>query len=613
MDPSSAKARSVRRIRGLFLAIAAGSLAFCGCTSFSEYVHNGFKVGPNYVSPPTMVSAGWLDAQHPLVRSGHPNIATWWCVFDDPQLNKLIETAYDQNLTVRAAGYRILQAREERAIALGNLFPQQQSMRKSYDHTMTSANTIGSGGKHHYVDTWAHTLEMSWELDFWGKFRRAVESADAALDASMADYDDVVVILLGDVALNYAQARTLQKRLDLAHKNVAEQEPIVKIMETRLKANVKDSIPDYNQLKSNLEETKALIPQLEIQLRRVNNALCTLLGTPPRDLMAELGDGRVQDPTDKTKTFVKIPKPLHDEVVVGIPADTLLQRPDVRRAERLAAAQSAQIGVAQADMYPHIAINGTLGLEASALGKLYDTRSWMGNIGPSLQWNILNYGRILANVRFQDARYQEFVANYQQTLLNANEEAENWLTAYLKSIERAQNLQDSATAAAKVTNYLIVQKKEGFGPDTSAFISRLFTAQNFKVAQEDIAAQAEGDVALALIQLYRALGGGWQIKNGATCENPEGCGRSVVPCNFTQGRNSEAAAEASRTESTGAERVRIGAPTSESRVLEIAPAGDAPARPSTIRPALGAPLGSLPEPQPSANAPRMLPPHLTGN
>ena len=359
-------------------------------------------------------------------------------------------------------------------------------------------------------------MNLSWELDFWGLFRRNLEAADASLDQSVENYDEMLVLLLANVASQYVEIRTLQKRLELARQNVALQEPLVAVYQQRFKTGIANSFPGYFQLKSNLDNTKALIPQLEITLRQANNQLCTLLGMPVRDLLPELGDGTVADPKNPNLREVRVPQPKDPAVVVGIPGNLLLRRPDVQAAERQLKIQSAQIGIAEAEMYPHVGINGSIGLAASDVGKLFNTYSTTGSIGPSLSWNILNYGRLLANVRLQNYQYQQFVATYQNTILNANLDAENALVAYLKSRDQAENLQNSADAAAKLSAYLINQFKQGYLPpgaaDTSAFINQIFTSVNFQVTQQDNAAQAEGNIALNLILMYRALGGGWQIR-----------------------------------------------------------------------------------------------------
>jgi NodT family efflux transporter outer membrane factor (OMF) lipoprotein len=560
----------------LILGLTAGTaLGLCGCTSLADWVHNGFKVGPNYQPPPAALPEQWIDAHDPLVRHGDPNIAAWWDVFDDPILAKLLHDSYANNLTLREAGLQILQSKIQRNIALSELLPQSQTFLAQYTHGVVSRNggvppgvgpTFGTGlgpsvvvspvpnpstpinggtpfndagttttgtspavngiggggaggapqGTSRFFNNVATSLNLSWELDFWGLFRRNLEAANASLDQSLENFDEMLVLLLANVATQYVEIRTLQKRLELARKNVAQQEPLVDVYYKRYKAGIANSYPGYFQLKSNLENTKALIPQLEISLREANNQLCTLLGVPVHDLLPELGDGTVPDPADPSKRTVRIPRPRDYAVVVGIPGEFLMRRPDVQAAESQLRIQSAQIGIAEAEMFPHIGINGSIGLAANHFGRLFDQQSWTGNIGPSLTWSILNYGRLLANVRFQDLQFQQFVLSYQQTILNANQDAENSMVAYLKSLDQTQHLQSSADAAAKLTDYLLKQYREGFLPpgaaDTSAFINQIFTAINFQVTQQDSAAQAEGNIALNLILLYRAMGGGWQIR-----------------------------------------------------------------------------------------------------
>jgi NodT family efflux transporter outer membrane factor (OMF) lipoprotein len=541
-------------------------------TSISEYFHNGFKVGPNYHAPPVPLPKKWIDDADPHVQIGTPNLATWWEVFGDPTLADLIQKCYSSNLTLRAAGFQILAAREQRRIAISELLPQTQNGTFTYTRfevsgtggiaagaspffgttltptaalvpvaapstpiagvvdpgmgttsTATSTGSAstgtpsgGSGGASRFFDNWATNLNASWELDFWGLFRRNIEAANAALDQSVFNSDQMAVLLLANVATQYVEIRTLQRRLELARKNVALQEPLVSQLEARFKASMPNSSPGYHQLLSNLENTKALIPQLEITLRDANNQLCNLIGIPVQDLQPTLGDGTVADAKTPSKREVHIPRPLDYSVVVDIPANYLLQRPDVRSAEEQLRIQSAQIGISEAELYPHIGINGSIGLAAPQFRQLFDSRAGTGSIGPSLTWNILQYGRLLANVRLQNHVYQQFVAEYQQAILNANQDAENALTAYLKSIDQAQHLKASADAAAELTDYLIAQFKKGHLPpgaaDTGAFINQLFTAINFQVTQQDAAAQAEGNVALNLILLYRAMGGGWQLR-----------------------------------------------------------------------------------------------------
>ena len=582
-----------RRFPGaVVVPLACVLFAPCGCTSFPEWVHNGFKVGPNYCAPAVETPHRWIDSDNPMVHQGNPNLACWWEVFDDPVLNKLIHDASLQNLTVRQAGIQIMQAQIQRNVAATELLPQGQNLVADYAHGVVSRNngagpsaaaTAGTGfspgvgvggfpftstpiaggtqsvtgaagttttptsplisggagagggvpvGASRYFNNWAGAANLSWELDFWGLFRRNLEAADAALDQQMQNRDEIMVQLLANVATQYIELRTLQKRLELARQNVALQEPLVSKLLQQYQAGIANSKPAYFQLKSNLDATRALIPPLEIALRQSNNQLCVLLGFPVRDLLPELGDGKVVDPRDPNKTFVRIPRAKDDSVVVGIPGEILLHRPDVIATERQLRIQSAQIGIAEAEMYPHIGINGSIGLAANRLDQVFNQQSMIGSIGPSLSWNILNYGRLLAQVRSQNNQYQLLVLGYQQAILNANQDAENSLVLYLQQLNATRNLQDSSEAAVETTKYYYTQLAEGYLPPAAtslSFYNQVFTAVNFQVQQQDAAAQAEGNIALNLILMYRSMGGGWQIRTGecASCA-PVASGAPVV-------------------------------------------------------------------------------------
>jgi NodT family efflux transporter outer membrane factor (OMF) lipoprotein len=585
METGPRSDRTFGRMPWFFWPVVIGylSLGLCGCTGLTKWAHNDFKVGPNYHPPAPQVPTKWIDEDNPKVRPGNPNIAAWWEVFDDPMLTNLIHNAAAQNITVRQAGIQILNSRIQRNIAATELLPQGQSMVAGYNHGEVSRNagvapgagaafgtalapsvvvspvpvpsapiagsttplgsagttttstspllnsSIGSGGAGAGVplggsrvfNNMGTSLNLAWELDFWGLFRRNLEAASASLEQSFQNYDELVVQLLANVATQYVEFRTLQRRLQLAWQNVHLQEPLVAKLEQQYLAGVATSKPSYFQLKATLENTKALIPPLEISLRQANNQLCVLLGMPVHDLLPELGSGIVADPREeragavRIPDTVRIPGPREETVVVGIPGDLLLRRPDVQAIERLLRIQSAQIGIAEAQMYPHIGINGSIGLAANRMGELFDQQSWIGNIGPSMTWNIANYGRLLANVRSQNNQYQNYVLYYQQAILNANQDAENALVAYLRSLEQAARLQASADAAVETTRYYYTQLAQGYlpaGTTSLSFYNQIFNTVNFRVVQQDAAAQAQGNIALNLILLYRALGGGWQIR-----------------------------------------------------------------------------------------------------
>ncbi|PQO25566.1 transporter [Blastopirellula marina] len=472
--------------KGLVLLLALFGVGGVGCTSPQDWFANGFKVGPNYCTPSAPVAQDWIDANDKRVINDPVNATAWWATaFNDPVLNQLVTEAYTQNLTVRQAGARIMQARALRQIAVGNFFPQQQALSAEYSHNLTT----GSGFDRHF-SVWRGSFALAWEIDFWGRYRRAIESADADLDAAIYDYGDVVVTLVADVAATYIDIRTLQTRLELVKLNVENQRKTYELTEIRFR-NGESSEVDVQQAKSSLVQTESLVPQVETSLRQSQNQLCILLGMPPELILEMLGDGKIPD--------------VKSEIALGIPAATLLQRPDVRRAERDLASQSAVIGVAESELYPHITLVGTVGRSANQFKDLFRAGSGFGSVGPNLDWNILNYGRIVGNIQFQDARFQELLAAYQQTVLNANLEAENAIIQFLKAQEQLRLQLEAAEAADKTNELITLQFEEGEEID----FNRVFSVQNTKTQQEVAAAGAKGDVAQSVVAIYRALGGGW--------------------------------------------------------------------------------------------------------
>lgn len=464
------------------LVVATSIALLAGCTSPRQWIANGFKVGPNYCRPSAKIAPDWIDADDRRVLSDPVDHAAWWATLGDPVLNQLVAEAYRQNLDVREAGARIMEARALRRFAVGSRFPQRQDFAASYSRNVNGGTEF---------DLWDGQFNLAWEVDFWGRFRRAVEAADADLEASVFDYGDVVVTLVADVAATYVEIRTLQTRLELVRRNVENQRQTYEITLTRFEGGESSDV-DVQQAKSSLAQTEGFVPQLEILLRQTQNQLCVLLGIPPQELSERLGEGG-------------IPK-VASSVAVGIPADLLLRRPDVRRAERLLAAQSARIGIAESDLYPSISLAGTIGVSANRLDQLFEDGSSFGSVGPTLRWNILNYGRLLANIEVQDARFCQLLHIYRQTVLLANAEAENSIVNFLKSQERLEWLLEAAEAAAKTNELVNRLFAEG---DEAADFNRVFNVQNFKTQQEESAAIARGAVAQNYIAIYRALGGGW--------------------------------------------------------------------------------------------------------
>lgn len=471
-------------------------------TSCKEYIENGFKVGPNYCKPAAPVAEHWIDYADARVISQPQNNWDWWQTFNDPILNELIQTASQQNLTLRQAGFRVMEARALDAYARGNLFPQSQTGFGGYSRNLLSEQvgfTGGGGGGlgvPREFSVWQLGTQFQWELDFWGRFRRSIEAADAQLDATIEDYDDVLVILIADVAAAYVDVRTLEQRLRYARQNVESQSGSLRLAEDKKEAGVSSQL-DVSQAVTNVAQTEATIPQFEADLRVAENRLCVLMGMPPQDIRALLaGPGGVRPiPTAPP------------EVVLGIPADLIRRRPDIRRQERLVAQQSALIGVAESDLYPAFSITGQIFVRASQFDNLFLSNATGGNVGPSFSWNIFNYGRIRNLVAAEEARFMQQVSLYQQTVLEANQEAEDAIIRFLQSQAQVRILETGAAAAAESRD-LVNELYQGGQAD----FGRVFVAELFLVQQQDALAVAQGTVARSLVEINRALGGGWQIR-----------------------------------------------------------------------------------------------------
>ncbi len=474
-----------------------GCLLLGGCAEFHGWAHNQFKVGPNYAKPAAPIAEHWIDVNDPRVISDahYVDDSAWWNAFGDPALDDLMRRSFNDNLTLRAASMRVLQAQAQRAVAAGLLMPQSQQAVGQYQRVQLSnaGNAIGIPVlPFRNFDNWTTGFTASWELDVWGRIRRNLESADARLDASVEDYDDVLVCLLAETAAAYTEMRAFEQRLVYARENVRNQEGSYGIAKSRFENGAVSEL-DVTQADSNLAQTEALIPLFEKGLRLANNRLCVLLGVPPHDLRQELGAGH-------------IPKSPSD-VVVGIPADLLRRRPDVRRAERQVAAQSAQIGVATAELFPTFAINGTMNWQAQDFSDLLSSAAFGGTVGPSFNWNILNYGRIRNNVLAQDARFQELAVLYQHTVLSANAETEDAIVSFLQSQNQVKVLARGVASTKRSVELALAQYREG-----DVDFNRVFNLQSTLVTQQDELVAAEADVAISLIKVYKSLGGGWQIR-----------------------------------------------------------------------------------------------------
>ena len=462
-------------------------------------------MGPDYVRPDAAVNDQWPDYVHDEFQFVAQDSVAWWKVLDDPVLNQLVELAQQQNNNIKISGLRVLEARAALGIAVGNQYPQSQAVSGSATRVEASeSNANTTAGDLSFLQ-YNLGVGASWEIDFWGRFRRGVESADANLLATLASYDDTLILLTSQVVDTYAVIRTAEEQLRMARENLALQQRSYDIVDVLFRNGASNEL-DVQQAETLLLSTKATIPGFEITLRQANHALSTLLGMPPADMSAVIGEGDIpQTP---------------ENIMVGVPADLLRQRPDVRRAELLAMSQNAQVGVAKANLYPSFSISGSLGLAAagdtdttrtgdSGIGELFRSESLTYSVGPSFVWPFFNYGRIKNNVRVQDARLQQALIQYRETVIQAAREVEDSMVAYVGSQQQDEILTAGVKSARRSTVLSMLRYKEGFADYQRVLDSqqRLFGQQQRYVSNKGIAVRN-------IAQLYRALGGGWQDQSG---------------------------------------------------------------------------------------------------
>jgi len=457
----------------------------------------GCAVGPDFKRPETAVAASWA-ANDPRLANQTAE-SQWWKSFDDPSLDHLVDLAYRQNLPLQIAGLRIVEARAQFGVATGLQFPQKQQVTADLtaigltkpiaDLLMFPRNLL----------SYSAGFDAAWELDFWGKYRRGVEAEGATLLESVADYQTSLVSLSAEVARDYILIRTSEVLIRLAQENVKIQEDGLGIAQARFKNGAVSEL-DPTQATTQLEATRATIPRIQSTLSQQRNALSTLLGQPTGTIEALLGGTK------------EIPKP-PAKVAIGVPAEMLRRRPDIRSAEMAAAAQCARIGVAKAELYPSFSLFGTIGLRALNKGpgshNLFRTDAITYDAGPNVTWPFLNYGRLTNSVRVQDARFQQALVAYRDTVLRAAQEVEDALAGFLNTQQSMAFEQNAVTAAKRSVELSLIQYREG-----AVDFQRVLDTQRALLQEQDSLAQTTSAVATNLVALYKALGGGWELREG---------------------------------------------------------------------------------------------------
>ncbi len=459
-------------------------------------------VGPDYERPVLEVQETWSTPRAEGLEPVQSSVVDWWTALDDPILNEFVAMARLQNNTLEIAGLRVLEAQAILGIAIGIQYPQSQFTTGGV--TYVSPSEAGASAADFRI--YDLSANVAWELDFWGKFRRGVEAADASLQASIADFEDLLILLTAQVVDTYVVIRTVEERLRIAQQNIEIQERSYNIARV-LFENGEDSQLDVQQALTLLLGTRATVPALEQSLRQARNALTALLGHPP---------GILDEMLDREGPIPDLPV----AIAIGVPADLLRQRPDVRRAELVAVAQNAQVGGAKAGLYPSFSLSGSLGAESGGiqgggLDDLFSSDAVTFAAGAGFVWPFLNYGRIKNSVRVEDAQLQQALIAYQETVIQAAREVEDAMAAFDANRTQGGILAETVESAQASNELAVVRYAEGFSG-----YERVLDSQRALFTQQDRYVRARGDTVRSLVSLYKALGGGWQTSGGQRFIDP---------------------------------------------------------------------------------------------
>jgi len=468
-----------------------GLLAFLagGCASIPS-------VGPNYHAPETKTPAHWANSLAGGETNSAAATAAWWKNFHDAKLDSLIERAASSNLDLRIAQARVREARAHYRMTSADFWPTidgsgSYARQRQSEHQPALSSLPMPPGVPFENNVYQAGFDASWEIDVFGGTRRATESAKAQVAATQFGEREVLVTLLGEVTRNYVEARGYQRRLEIARDNIRAQEQSLAITQNRFNNGLTSDL-DVQQASTLLSTTRAVVPTLETALATSVHRLGVLLGQTPESLETELS--------------VVAPMPAAPpQVPVGLPSELLLRRPDVALAERQLAAATANIGVAKADLFPKFSLTGAAGFQSVSASDWFTAGSKFWSLGPTVQWNIFDAGRIRANIQVQNARQEQALANYENTALSAFEDVENALTAYAKEQIRRQQL----AAAVKSSEESLRLANQLYANGLSNFINVLDAERSLYQAQ-DALVQSDCTISANLIALYKSLGGGWE-------------------------------------------------------------------------------------------------------
>lgn len=459
-------------------------------------------VGPDFKRPEVSLNGAWSAKDDPRFATQTAADSQWWRAFEDPALDHLIAIAHAQNLPLQIAALRIVEARAQLGIAKGTLFPQVQQLGGGVQAVRVPAELVdvfGPNSASQSFVAYEAGFDAAWELDLWGKYRRGVESQVAAMFSSVADYYSAIVSLTAEVARTYAVIRELEVHIEEARANVSVQEKGLELTEARFRNGATTEL-DVAQATTLLESTRASVPQLQTSLQQARNALSTLLGQTTGTV-----DALLAGPKDIPKVPTK--------VAISVPAEMLRRRPDIRRAELDAAAQCARIGVAKAALYPSFSLVGSVGLlsldSSNVTQNFVSSQSLSYIAGPQITFPFFNYGRLENGVRVQDARFQQLLVAYHDTVLKAAQEVEDALTGFVNSQQGVVNDENAVKSAQRAVEISMAAYTSG-----AVEYQRVLDAQRALLERQNELTKVRSSVVTYLIAIYKALGGGWQWSQG---------------------------------------------------------------------------------------------------
>jgi multidrug efflux system outer membrane protein len=450
----------------------------------------GCAVGPDYQPPKTSAPAQWTSSMNGGETNGPVDLAQWWKSFNDTNLDAFMLIAVQSNLTLKVAEARVREARSEKGIVSAGLWPSVGS-EAGYTRGLYGTHAYPTLPPPHNFNLYNVDFDAAWELDVFGGTRRAVQAAGAQIGAAEYSQRDVLVSLLAEVARDYISARAYQQRLAIAWENIKVERNILGLTSNRLETGLGRDL-DVQQAKAELNTTEAEVPSLQTGFDASVFELSVLLGQPPGTLVDQMA----------AKQEIPLTPPV---VPVGLPSDLLLRRPDVQKAERDLAAATAQIGVAKSDLYPKFSLTGIAGLQSTSAGNWFQYASKYWSAGPTVQWEVFEAGSIVANIHVQNARQEEALDQYQQTILVALQDTETALAAYAREQVRRESLTQSVDANRQALNEAQQLYKSGLVD----FVTVL-NSETSLYASQDALVQSDQTVSLDLVQLYKALGGGWE-------------------------------------------------------------------------------------------------------